>query len=69
MPEANGTRLRRKPLFPSVLQLLPGGRFKNYVYMFIIILGYETSEFLLVETVLINVSFACDLPETRRKAM
>jgi hypothetical protein len=53
----NGTRLRRKSLLSSGLQLLSGGRFKNYVDMCRIIIGYEISEFLQVEIVFINIRF------------
>ena len=65
----NGTRIRRKSLLSSGLQLLPRGRVKSHVDMCRTLLGYETSEFRFVKTVLINVILVCDHPEIQRKAM
>jgi hypothetical protein len=51
------------------MQLMSGGIFKIYVDMCYIRLGYETSEFRIIETVFINAIVAYVHPGIRRKAM
>ena len=67
--DTNGTSLRRDPLLLNDLQLLSDDKFKIYVDMCHSLLGYETSEFRIIETVFIKVNIASGHSEIRRKAM
>ena len=69
MSSRNVASLGRNPLLFKDLQLLSGGMFKIYVDICSSVLGYETSEFRLIETVFIKVNIASVHSEIQRKTM